>query len=389
MKKLTILMAGVALGVVAPAAVAAPPEPFGHACSPQNGTLFCPTTSDAERVPSFDGVPLDVDVTLPPTGDGPFPAIVMLHGWGGSKSAFQSPTPEGDGGTGYHYNNTYFAQQGYAVITPSARGFGRSCGVAGSRTPGACDRGWLHLADQRYEVRDVQQLLGRLVDEGVVRADALGVTGISYGGIQSHSLARLRDRIRLQNGSYRRWRSPAGRRLRIAAAWARWGATDLTYALAPNGRFLDTRRAPSSQSRSPLGIYKKTYTEGLFLLGDLNGNIAPAGGPFGSDLRGWKALYEDGEPYGAASLRVARELTGLPQLGRLVRHARAAARAERLDRRPVSRTGGAAGLPRIRERFAARAPPTSSATSATRAAPTSRRSTGSSTTGERPSSPLI
>ncbi len=310
MKKLTILMAGVALGVVAPAAVAAPPEPFGHACSPQNGTLFCPTTSDAGRVPSFDGVPLDVDVTLPPTGDGPFPAIVMLHGWGGSKSAFQSPTPEGDGGTGYHYNNTYFAQQGYAVITPSARGFGRSCGVAGSRTPGACDRGWLHLADQRYEVRDVQQLLGRLVDEGVVRADALGVTGISYGGIQSHSLARLRDRIRLQNGSYRRWRSPAGRRLRIAAAWARWGATDLTYALAPNGRFLDTRRAPSSQSRSPLGIYKKTYTEGLFLLGDLNGNIAPAGGPFGSDLRGWKALYEDGEPYGAASLRVARELTG-------------------------------------------------------------------------------
>ena len=208
-------------------------------------------------MPSFDGVPLDVDVTLPPTGDGPFPAIVMLHGWGGSKSAFQSPTPEGDGGTGYHYNNTYFAQQGYAVITPSARGFGRSCGVAGSRTPGACDRGWLHLADQRYEVRDVQQLLGRLVDEGVVRADALGVTGISYGGIQSHSLARLRDRIRLQNGSYRRWRSPAGRRLRIAAAWARWGATDLTSALAPNGRFLDTRRAPRRRAARRSGSTRR------------------------------------------------------------------------------------------------------------------------------------
>ena len=309
MKKLTILTATVAIGVLAPAAAAAPPQPFGHPCSPQNDTLFCPTTSDAQRVPSFDGVPLDVDVTLPPTGDGPFPAVVMLHGWGGSKSAFQSPTPEGNGGASYHYNNTYFARQGYAVITPSARGFGRSCGAAGSRAPGACDRGWLRLADQRYEVRDVQHLLGRLVDERVVRADALGVTGISYGGIQSHSLARLRDRIRLQDGSYRRWRSPAGRRLRIAAAWARWGATDLTSALTPNGRFLDTEKAPRAQSRSPLGIYKKSYNQGLLLLGRTTGFVAPAGGPFDSDLLGWADETDSGEPYGAQEGRIARELT--------------------------------------------------------------------------------
>ena len=46
-------------------AQAAPPNPFGHACAPQNGVLFCPTATDAQRVPSFDGVPLDVDVTLP------------------------------------------------------------------------------------------------------------------------------------------------------------------------------------------------------------------------------------------------------------------------------------------------------------------------------------
>ncbi len=309
MKKLTILTATVAIGALAPAAGAASPQPFGHACSPQNGTLFCPTASDAQRVPSFDGVPLDVDVTLPPTGDGPFPAIVMLHGWGGSKSAFQSATPEGNGGAGYHYNNTYFAQQGYAVITPSARGFGRSCGVAASRTPGSCDRGWLHLADQRYEVRDVQHLLGRLVDERVVRADALGVTGISYGGIQSHSLARLRDRIRLENGSYRRWTSPAGRRLRIAAAWARWGATDLTSALTPNGRFLDTRKAPTGQSRSPFGIYKRSYNEGLLLLGRTTGFLTPAGGPFESDLLGWADEADSGEPHGALEGRIARELT--------------------------------------------------------------------------------
>ena len=89
----------------------------------------------------------------------------MLHGVGGSKA---------DGAT----DATRFAANGYAVVVPSARGFGRSCGVADSRGPG-CERGWLHLADQRYEARDVQQLLGLLVDQGVADASALGVTGIS------------------------------------------------------------------------------------------------------------------------------------------------------------------------------------------------------------------
>jgi predicted acyl esterase len=174
-----LLPAAAAVLAVPGAAHAAPPSPFGHACTPQNGVRFCATVSDAQRVPSFDGVPIDVDVTLPPSGDGPFPAIVMLHGYGGSKRSFQATTPEGDGGSTYHYNDVYYAQQGYAVITPSARGFGRSCGVLDSRTPPACDRGWLHLADQRYEIRDTQYLLGLLADQGLVRPQAIGVTGVS------------------------------------------------------------------------------------------------------------------------------------------------------------------------------------------------------------------
>ena len=60
-----LLVAAVAaLAVAAPAAGAAP-TPFGHACTPQDGVRFCPTTDLASRVPSFDGTPLDVDVTLP------------------------------------------------------------------------------------------------------------------------------------------------------------------------------------------------------------------------------------------------------------------------------------------------------------------------------------
>jgi hypothetical protein len=56
------------LVALAPAAAAAPP-PFGHACAPREGALYCPTASDAARVPTFDGVPLDADVHLPPSGD--------------------------------------------------------------------------------------------------------------------------------------------------------------------------------------------------------------------------------------------------------------------------------------------------------------------------------
>lgn len=99
-----LLLAGLAAAAVAaPAAGAATPAPFGHACAPQGGVRFCPTTDLAARVPSFDGTPLDVDVTLPATGDGPFPTILLLHGLGGNKTNFE-------GGPDPLYNSVRFAQ---------------------------------------------------------------------------------------------------------------------------------------------------------------------------------------------------------------------------------------------------------------------------------------
>jgi fermentation-respiration switch protein FrsA (DUF1100 family) len=291
----------VALGLPVSASAA---DPFGHACTPQNGVRFCPTASDANRVASWDGVPLDVDVTLPASGNGPFPAIVMMHGWGGNKRSFEGTSPEGG------YNNVFFAQQGYAVITPSARGFGRSCGAVDSRTSPGCDRGWVRLADHRYEGRDIQHLLGLLVDQRVVDPDAIGVTGVSYGGIQSLNLARLRDRVRLPNGSYRRWRSPRGRKLSIAAAFPRWGASDLTYSLQPNGRFLDFRNYFAGQSIEPGGVQKQSYVNILYGAGNATGFYAPVSGPFSANLTQWKALTDEGEPETPSVLRVGRELTG-------------------------------------------------------------------------------
>src|ERR687893_1416868 len=87
-----LLACAVATAALAPAgAEAAPPAPFGHACEPRNGVLFCPTRTLADRVPSFDGTPLDVDVTLPPDAkqSHPLPTIVIMHGWGGSKQSYE------------------------------------------------------------------------------------------------------------------------------------------------------------------------------------------------------------------------------------------------------------------------------------------------------------
>src|SRR5580704_3858619 len=179
--------------------------PFGHSCSQELGVRFCPTSTLAQRVPSFDGVPLDVDVTLPASGNGPFPTVVMLHGWGQNKGAFEERSAAGDDNENYDYNNIYYALPGFAVVTYTAPGWGTSCGAPSSRTAG-CAQGFMRFADQRYEARDTQFLLGELVDEHIAKAGHLGVTGESYGGAQSIELAYLRNRIRLPNGRFARWR---------------------------------------------------------------------------------------------------------------------------------------------------------------------------------------
>jgi predicted acyl esterase len=253
------------------ASAQAAPAPFGHACAVQNGVRFCPTTDLTARVPSVDKVPLDVDVTLPPSGDGPFPTIVMLHGWGGNKGDFEATAPEGKGSNTYHYNNVFFAQRGYAVLTYTARGFGQSCGAPASRTPPDCNRGYIRLADQRYEARDTQFLLGELVDQGISDPAGLGATGISYGGGQSLELAYLKGRVRKPDGSFAPWRSAKGTPLSLAAAFPRWLWSDLVDSLLPNGRFLDFQPATPRESRDPLGVPIQSYVSGLFALGAATG----------------------------------------------------------------------------------------------------------------------
>lgn len=303
--RLRRLLAGAALAAaglgVLPTVAAAAPAPFGHACQPKDGARLCPTTELTDRVPSWDGVPLDVDVWLPPAGEGPFPTIAMLHGYGGDKTGFQNGA---DG-----YSAQYYARRGYAVVVPTARGFARSCGSADSRAVPGCEKGYIHLGDSRYEVRDVQFLLGTLVDQGVARADGLGATGISYGGGTSLQLAYLKDRVRLPDGSYARWTSRNGTPLSLATAWPRWPWSDLADALGPNGRLY---ARPGSSTfygyRSPPGVMLKSYTDGLYGVGTSAGFVAPKGSDPGADLATWYARINRGEPYDARAIGYLREL---------------------------------------------------------------------------------
>jgi fermentation-respiration switch protein FrsA (DUF1100 family) len=141
-------------------------QPLGHTCKAENGVRFCPTETLSQRAPSWDRVPLDADVTLPATGSGPWPTIVMMHGWSTSKTELESNVPNDEGLGFYDYNNVYFAQHGYAVLNYTARGWGNSCGSVEARETevpagSSCEEGFIHLADTRYESRDTQYLLAR------------------------------------------------------------------------------------------------------------------------------------------------------------------------------------------------------------------------------------
>ncbi|MEA2423994.1 MAG: type transport system ATP-binding protein, partial [Thermoleophilaceae bacterium] len=309
MRKLAVV-AGACAALLAPAAAhAAAPAPFGHACSDQYGVQFCPTTGLDDRVPTWDGVPIDVDVTLPPQGDGPFPTIVMVHGLGQSKTVFETVDATGTGVDGvassdrFHYNNVFYAQRGYAVVNLSERGYGNSCGKPDSRTSPGCDAGWQHLDDQAYEARDIQYLLGLLVDQGVSQPNALGVTGVSYGGGISNNLAYLKDRVRLPDGTFMPWTSPNGTALQINAAYGRWGWADLALSLTPNGRFLETKKWKAGAGVAPAGIMKKSFVGGLYLISSLN-FLAPVGDA-NADLTTAYNQTVAGEPYPAGLLTFA------------------------------------------------------------------------------------
>ncbi|MFI9590017.1 CocE/NonD family hydrolase [Nonomuraea sp. NPDC052265] len=132
-----------------------------------------------QRITVVDGPADDQRVELdatffPPAGGGKAPAVLVAHGFGGSKQSVRLQAAR-------------LAQDGYAVLTWSARGFGRSTGEIALNSPD-------------YEVKDVKQLVDWLARRPEVQLDAagdprVGITGGSYGGAIALMTAAFDQRI--------------------------------------------------------------------------------------------------------------------------------------------------------------------------------------------------
>jgi predicted acyl esterase len=145
-------------------------------------------------IESWDGTELEATL-FTPDGSGPFPAVLMTHGWGAFR---QSPLTVGKALT--------YAKNGYVVLTYDSRGFGGSGGTVGLDGP--------------KETRDGQALVDWLAGRDEVALEGtgnprVGMDGISYAGGIQFRVAAADDRV--------------------DAIVPRITWNDLTYSLAPNG----------------------------------------------------------------------------------------------------------------------------------------------------------
>ncbi|MEW1641636.1 CocE/NonD family hydrolase [Streptomyces sp. NPDC091219] len=154
-----------------------------------------PAVHRTDRTMAIDGVRLDTSY-FTTGGSARRPAVLLAHGFGGSKDDVRKEAED-------------LAGDGYAVLTWSARGFGRSTGKIG-------------LNDPSGEVKDVSKLIDWLARQPDVQLDKpgdprVGMAGGSYGGAISLLAAGHDDRVDA-----------------IAPAITYWNLAD---ALFPNGVF--------------------------------------------------------------------------------------------------------------------------------------------------------
>ncbi len=311
MRKLISLIVVGSMLVVAGAAQASPRSVFKGAvrCATQPGGVRLCGSLVIHKVPtpvrtlatSWDGTAVDVNFALPAASAhhrGPYPLVMLFHGYGGSKLGLGN----GGGGIGSAISSmTPWLKAGYATFSMSDRGFGESCGTAASRASvpaRACARGYNHLLDTRYEVRDAQYFAGELADQGLVSPTRIAAIGGSYGGGMSMALAALRNRVMLPNGRLVPWRSPGGKRMSLAAASPFIPWTDLAYSLVPNGSTLDY--VADAPYRGRYGVMKDSYVNALYATGcNTPTTFCTTTNP-NWNLGRWRQRLNQGEPYTGA-----------------------------------------------------------------------------------------
>lgn len=184
--KYAALAAG--LGLAASPAVT---DPFTHPVAALQSGENEYTTENVE-IESFDGTTIAATLYEPET-EGPHPAVLMTHGWGGSR---QDMEPLADA----------YASREFVVLAYDSRGFGESGGEVYSTS--------------EREQKDASALIDWLADHDAVRNDGdndprIGMDGYSYGGGIQLRTASVDDR------------------LNAIVPRATWN--DLAQALAPNG----------------------------------------------------------------------------------------------------------------------------------------------------------
>ncbi|GII25237.1 hypothetical protein [Planosporangium mesophilum] len=324
-----VIVAGLVLaGAAQPASAAGAPDAgaLSANCAPYpGGTTIC-----SAQVASFDGSPLDVDVTLPMPGTGTrHPLMVLLHGFGNNKHEWESTSDAADGADKYHWNSHWFAAHGYYVLTYTARGFKDNGfkdngfidnGTTASHQPAtpagtaptclppggsAClPTGTIRVKNKDVEIRDTQWLAGLAATAFAdLDRDRVAVSGGSYGGGESWLQAA-------EQAGRPYWVDfPGLPKLRLQVAVPKYPWTDLAYSLAPNGHGADlyssSQGAPDTLGvGNPFGVSKLSYINGLYALGTTNG-LFDEGSP-GPQSNGpepftvWLNRVSAGEPYDAA-----------------------------------------------------------------------------------------
>jgi ABC-2 type transport system ATP-binding protein len=195
-----------------------------------------PASADAQdlRLPggptsAADPKPVSLDATIYLPTQTPAPAVLLAHGFGGSKADLADRAMA-------------LMDQGYAVLTYSARGFGLSSGQISMNSP-------------EFEVADAEALVDYLATRTEVQADKpgdprVGVAGGSYGG----ALALLL----------------AGYDQRVDAV-----AADITWNDLKSSLFGQS----VAQADAPLGVFKQQWTGAFFGVGTVNrdGSVTECG----------------------------------------------------------------------------------------------------------------
>jgi ABC-2 type transport system ATP-binding protein len=189
-----------------------------------------------KSIKTAPGVLIDTSLFLPEVM--PAPAILLAHGFGSSKEAVKESAQ-------------YYRDNGYVVLTWTARGFGKSSGQ-------------ISMNAAQGEIADIKELISYLVTRKEVKKESsanpiVGIVGASYGGAAALLSAA------------------ADKRIDAAIADITWN--NLNQALFPQ----------SSKDLSEPGPFKKVWTGTFFSLATLQN---AALGECGALAAQWCAAYK-------------------------------------------------------------------------------------------------